>query len=94
MSIKDVIQAGIRYGYDICCINNYVNLLKLGYFPGVFMDAVLGHNHYVDHVLCPMCYEKYDKRFPHRNRAIREIFWGKGPAVDELFSEYENLITQ
>jgi len=91
---ENVIQAGIKYGYNTCCINNYINLLKLEYYPGVFMDAVLGHNHCVDHVLCPICYDKYDKRFPHRNRISREIAWGKGPGVDKVFFEYEKLITQ
>lgn len=93
MWIEDVIKAGIRYRYNTCCINNYVNLLKLGYYPGVFMDAVLGHNHSADHVMCPMCYDKYDKRFPSRDRIAREVAWGKGPEVDKVFNKYENLLT-
>ena len=90
---EDIVKNGIHYGYPMCCIKNYVNLLILGYYPGVFMDAVLGHNHCVDHVMCPICYDKYDKRFPNRNRIVREVFWGKGPAVDAIFDVYENLLT-
>jgi len=91
LDYNEVIKAGVHYGYKACCIKNYVNLLRLGYHPAIFMTAVLDHNHIMDWVLCPICYDKYDKRFPNRRIIPRDEFWGKGPAVDKVFSEYESL---
>lgn len=88
---EDVItQQGRDYGYEECCIKNYANLIELGYYPGIFMDVVMEHNHHKDWVLCPICYDKYDKRSPNRTRTPLS-FWGKGPEVDRVMAEYTDL---
>jgi hypothetical protein len=88
--IEQDIQNGIKFGYNMCCIKNYINLQLLGYFPGIFMYIVLGQDDFKDHVLCPICYEKYNKRNPNRNHMTKD-WWGKGPAVDAVLAEYEQL---
>lgn len=58
---------GIWYGYKVCCVKNYVNMEKLGIPPAGFMIVVLDQNTPgVNHVLCPLCYEKYDMENPNR----------------------------
>lgn len=90
--IEQDIQRGIEFGYNWCCIKNYINLQLLGYLPGIFMDAVLGHNkNFVDYVLCPICYEKLSKIFPNKTAPPRNEFWGEGPAVDRVFNKYYQL---
>jgi hypothetical protein len=61
MSIVNYVwNCGIHYGYDPCCIKNYINLQKLGYAPGLFMSTVLGHDNRAPYVLCPMCNDEWD----------------------------------
>lgn len=58
---------GLRYGFKECCIKNYVNLMMLRMPPALFMYQVLGQNTQgVGYVMCPLCYEEYDKANPNR----------------------------
>jgi hypothetical protein len=56
---ENIIRLGRSYGYNECCIKNFVNLLKLGCAtPAKWTEEVLGQKTDVGHVLCPMCYDK------------------------------------
>lgn len=83
---RSVVKDGVAEGYNACCIKNYLNLLNLGYYPAVFMAAALGHNHILGHVLCPICYDKFDKKHPNRNKYDMKAYFGKGPEVDTIFA--------
>ncbi len=84
---------GIWYGYKNCCVKNYVNMERLGISPAGFMITVLGQSTSdIDHVLCPMCYEKYDKENPNRTHE-HVIFIDPGTqkhtsSTDKDVSEY------
>ncbi len=55
---------GLACGYNLCCIKNFLNMKALGIPPAGFMSIVLGQENEADHVLCPMCHEKWQAENP------------------------------
>jgi len=53
---------GRAYGYKDCCIKNFLNLTKLGFYPAKWMweniDERLLYDIRISHVPCIMCLEK------------------------------------
>lgn len=82
---------GIWYGYKGCCIKNYTNMERLGIPPAGFMTVVLGHQHLAGHVLCPICYDEYDKKHPDR---VHECVIFVDPATGQQKSSADKDISE
>ncbi len=80
-----VIWKGQASGYNECCIKNYINLLKLGFAPAMFMSKVIGTTAKTDHVLCHMCDEKWEGE-----RVEAEFDLGN-PSTDEELNRINDL---
>jgi hypothetical protein len=78
-------NCGLYYGYEPCCIKNYINLHKLGLHPAMFMSVILGHDNRANHVLCPICDEAWTG-----HRAEPQYNLRRQDVVDDM-KEYKQM---
>ena len=68
---KDL-MLGMYFGFNLCCISNYVRLHAAGKYPGEYMWSMHGFNKEFRHVGCHECYKSNLKK-PLRREAYKDI---------------------